>query len=377
MAIKGVEVFLLERPVAVPRGPSCFTYHRREAVIVRLEDDDGTAGWGETWLMPGIVETLQELGGVLLGRDPLASGPAWSALARGSSSWGAISALSMAIDDLRGRRLGVPISTLYGGAIRERVRAYASSGGYRLDVGPEETWPEEVEGYVAEGFTAVKLRIGRFAPERELPILERVRERWPDLRLLVDANGAYALPRAISVGRALERLGFGWYEEPLPRTPDGISYAGYERLTAALDIPIAAAEGLETRGAFHVFLERGGAEIVQPDVGGCGGIGEALFVAQLAALSGRTCVPHCWGGAILIAATLQLHAVLPEPSEVAGMDSPLLELDRFENPLRDELVAEPLALGRDGFVRIPDGPGLGVDIDEELVRSTAVRSARA
>jgi D-galactarolactone cycloisomerase len=154
-----------------------------------------------------------------------------------------------------------------------------------------------------------------------------------------------------------------------------VSYAGYAELSRALDIAVAAAEGLETRGAFHAFLERAGADIVQPDVGGCGGIGEALFVAQLAELYGRTCVPHCWGGAVLIAATLQLHAVLPEPTEVSGMDAPLLELDTFANPMRTDLVDQPFTLDHEGHVAIPTGPGLGIEVDEERVRHLAVMGA--
>jgi D-galactarolactone cycloisomerase len=318
------------------------------------------------------------LGELLIGRDARNAGPLWNALAGATQDWWAVSGVSQAIDDLRGRQLGLPISGLYGGAVRDRVRAYASSGGYHLDRGPEETWPEEVQGFLDEGFTALKLRIGRFDPDRELPIIERLRSDVPaEVTFLADANGAYALPRAIRVGRALERLGFGWYEEPLPRMVRGVSYVGYPELSQSLDIAVAAAEGLETRGAFHAFLQAGGADIVQPDVGGCGGIGEALFVAQLAELYGRRCIPHCWGGAVLIAATLQLLAVLPEPSEVVGMDTALLELDTFANPMRTDLVDRPFRLDDDGFVAIPTAPGLGIELDDERVRAMAVRSLHA
>lgn len=370
-AIAGAEAFVLVHELDEPRGVSCAWYEQRESVVVRLVDEDGVVGWGEACLRPGVVAALDELGELLVGRDPLASRACLSALRASAADQWAVSGLSLALDDLRGRQLGVPAAALYGGAVRDRVRAYASSGGYHREREPEELWPAEAAEMAAAGFTAFKLRIGRYAPARELPVLAAVRERLPELDLLVDANGAYTVPRAIQVGRELERLGFGWFEEPLTRMSDGLSYPGYERLTAALDIPVAAGEGLETRAAFADFLARGAAEIVQPDVGICGGIGEALLVAELAALGGRPCIPHCWGGAILLAGTLQLLAVLPDVCEVGDTGLPLLEFDVFENPLMTRVVAEPFALV-DGHVHIPAGPGLGVEVDEEYVRATDV-----
>jgi D-galactarolactone cycloisomerase len=374
-AIAAVEAFLLVHELDEPRGVSCAWYERRESVLVRIADDDGVAGWGECCLRPGVLGALDELGALLHGRDPLAARALLSELRATTADAWASSALSLALDDLRGRRLGASIATLHGGALRTRVRAYASSGGYHRTRAIEELWPQEAGAFSAAGFTAFKLRIGRHAPARELPVLEAVRAALPQLDLLVDANGAYTLPRALAVGRALEGLGFGWFEEPLMRSRDGLSYPGYERLTAALAIPVAAGEGLETRSAFAAFLARGAAEIVQPDVGICGGIGEALFVAELAALHGRQCIPHCWGGAVMLAATLQLLALLPAVEEIGDGGLPLLEFDVFENPLM-RVVAAPFALDGDGCVAIPDGPGLGVEVDEEQVRALDVRAPR-
>lgn len=374
-AIASVEAFLLVHELDEPRGVSCAWYDRRESVVVRIADDDGVAGWGEGCLRPGVLGALDELGGLLAGRDPLAARALLAELRATTADAWATSALSLALDDLRGRRLGASVAQLLGGPLRDRVRAYASSGGYHRERPPEELWPEEAAEMAAAGYTSFKLRIGRHEPARELPVLEAVRAAVPQLDLLVDANGAYTVPQAIAVGRELEALGYGWFEEPLIRSRDGLSYPGYERVTAALTIPVAAGEGLETRSAFDAFLARGAAEIVQPDVGICGGIGEALFVAELAALHGRACIPHCWGGAIMLAATLQLLALLPASTETGDGGLPLLELDVFENPLT-RVVAAPFALGADGCVAIPDGPGLGVEVDEEYVRAADVRTAR-
>lgn len=342
------------------------TYSSRGSVIVRVEDGDGVVGWGETYRRLGAARSIEELAGVVTGQDPQ-SGALLGRLMAATHDGCAVSAMSIAIDDLRARQLGVPVATLYGGARRSSVAAYASSGGYRDGWEPEEGWKDDVETALSDGFRACKVRIGRYPAARELAGLERLRvDTAAVMDLMVDANGAYSVPTAIVVGRGLERLGFRWFEEPLIRFREGLSYPGYEHLRV-LDIPIAAGEGLETRGAFGAFLKRGCASIVQPDVAICGGIGEALFVAELATLEGRLCVPHAWGGAIQIAATLQLLSTVPEGSELPGRDSPLLELDRFENPMRSELADLRLDL-LDGAVQIPGGPGLGIDVDESFVR---------
>ena len=308
-----------------------------------------------------------EIGEQLVGHDAVRARPLLDALRIATADQFAISALAIAVDDLRARLLGVPISALYGGRRRDNVRGYASSGGYRDGVDPERSWPEEVAAAVREGFTAAKVRVGRYAPGRELPILAKIRgEVGDEIDLMVDANGAYSVPRAREVARGLAELRFRWLEEPLIRFRGGLAYPGYEHL-GDLDIAIAAAEGLETRGQFDAFLDRTPVDIVQPDVAICGGIGELLFVAELAALRGRQCIPHAWGGAVLMAATLHAISLIPEPSEIPGPDSPLLEVDRFDNPIRTRLATEPFTLA-DGLMSIPDGPGLGITVDEDFVR---------
>ena len=365
------EVLILRHQVSVPIGPAAVSYTHRECVMVRLEDGDGHVGWGETYYGPGIGAVASELGMMLHGQAPSQARSLLDGLHETCADSTAISAWAIAIDDLRGRQLGVSVADLYGGRRRDSVRAYASSGGYRDGVDPETSWCDDVRTAVADGFTACKLRIGRFSPGREIPILERVRaETDPAIELMVDANGAYSLPLAVEVGRALERLSFRWFEEPLIRFRGGMSYPGYEGLSV-LDIPIAAGEGLQSRGAFASFIARGGADIVQPDVAICGGVGEAVFIAELAALHGRPCVPHAWGGAVLLAATVQFASLIPEPSELAGALSPLLEVDRFENRMRTELAQVPQEVV-DGRVAVPTGPGLGIEVDEQALRRLAV-----
>jgi D-galactarolactone cycloisomerase len=267
------------------------------------------------------------------------------------------------------------VAALYGGRRRESVRAYASSAGYHATREPEELWPAEVAEAVAEGFSAVKFRIGKYHPERELAVLAAIRaELGPGVQMMADGNGALSVTQSIRVAAGLADLGFTWLEEPINRFRGSQRYPGYNDLTRNAGIAIAAGEGLERRTDFARLLDDG-VDILQPDVAICGGIGEACFVAGLAALHGRACVPHCWGGAIVMAATLQLLAVTPEPTEVDDSYGTILEWDTFENPMRTDLLTEPLTLSG-GRVTIPAGPGLGVEVDEETVRRLDVLAGR-
>jgi D-galactarolactone cycloisomerase len=166
----------------------------------------------------------------------------------------------------------------------------------------------------------------------------------------------------------LRELDFDWLEEPLPQS----GYLGYPELRARLDLPLAGGESLMSRPAAYHALTRGCFDIVQPDVSICGGIAECLFIGEMARLSQVRCIPHCWGGGVMLAATLQVAALLPDPSKLPGMDSPLLEFDVTENPFRTELcVGNPFELN-DGYVTLSDAPGLGIEIDESALRRYAV-----
>jgi D-galactarolactone cycloisomerase len=362
--IDRLDVYLCVADVE-PRGPSSGWYDKRESVLVRLGDADGRTGWGEAGLRPGVVEAARELGATLLGADPRRAGTLNDQLTRTTADQWAVSALSVALDDLRARQLGITVADLYGGRRRDAVRAYASTAGYHATREPEELWPAEAQAAAAGG---IKFRIGGHPAERELPILARIKAaHGAGLEMMADGNGAYSVPQSVRVARGLAELGFTWLEEPVNRFRGNQRYPGYRGLDASLGLALAGGEGLERRSDFDRLLGDG-IDIIQPDVGICGGIGEACFVAELAALRGRACVPHAWGGAVLIAATLQLLAVTPEPTEVEGSYGGLLEWDIFENPMRTDLLAEPLAV-RDGKVAIPVGPGLGIEVDEAAVRS--------
>ena len=169
---------------------------------------------------------------------------------------------------------------------------------------------------------------------------------------MADGNGAYDLADSRRLGAALEGLGFRWLEEPLP-TDD---YLAYAPLAGELSIPLAGGEILESAADTEPYLRAGSFDLVQPDVSICGGIGGVLEIAAAARDAGRFAVPHACSGAIALAATLHILAVLPVPPDAPKWAEPILEHDVGENPIRTDILTEPLTLD-DGWMTIPDGPG--------------------
>lgn len=371
MKISQVETFVLRHPLPRATGPSIQLYTSRETLLVKLSCDDGTVGWGETSPLPGTRGAIDEgCAPLLLGQDPCEHRRLWAQLWAATLGNGfAVAAVDIALHDLWGKATGRSIGELYGGALRKRVPAYASALSYVEGVDPAELWLPEALELVRQGFGAIKMRIGRFAPEHELPLIAQLREALPpDVRLMADGNAAYTLPTAIRVGRALERIGLDWFEEPIPQLwPSHAEYAGYDVLAEHLDIPIAGGEILQSRGAFKVLIDNRKTDIVQPDVAICGGIAECLFVSDLARLAGVQSIPHCWGGAITMAATVHVLALLPDPTGGPATETPMLEYDSTENRFRTELLRDPL-LVHNGAMDVPTGPGLGIAVDEAVLR---------
>jgi D-galactarolactone cycloisomerase len=370
MKITSVEIVELSHPLARAAGPAAVLNNARGCLLVSIHTDDGVVGWGEAVPFAGIRELiLNAFAPRLIGKDPVEIQRTWrdpwmvpyqSALA--------VSAIDVALHDLWGKAIGVPVHQLYGGAYRHVVPAYASAGLYQEGVDPADHWLSEAMGLVERGFKAVKLRMGRFDPDYELPLIRKVRETVPEnVRLMVDAWGSYTLPTAIRVGRELQEMGFYWYEEPLNQN----GYHAYEVLTDRLDIAIAGGENVQSRAGAKELFDRRAIDILQPDVSICGGISDFLFMADLAALYGIRCVPHSFNSAVTAAASAHAAALLPEPTLMPGVDVPMMEYDTTENLLMTDLLREPLVFREGGFV-LPEGPGLGIEIDMAFVKKYRV-----
>jgi D-galactarolactone cycloisomerase len=373
MKIREVTSYVLRHPLpeAEVFGSSKGWHTVRQALVVEVTTDEGLSGFGEAYGPPQPNRTLVDelYAPRLVGRDPLEQAVIWEDLYGtfrdyGRKGWAvaAVSAIDIALWDLKGKALGQPIWKLLGGAFRREVRAYAT-GLYRHRVDDNATaLAREAEGYAAEGFRAMKMKVG-FGVDEDLRNVRAVRAAiGPDRLLAVDANHAYDAAQAIRLGRKAEGADLAWLEEPvLPEDLDG-----YCQVKAALAVPIAGGETEYARWGFRELCARRAVDIVQPDICGCGGFTEAWRIAALASASSLTVYPHVWGTAVGLFASLNLLAALP-PNPPAMMPSePLFELDRTPNPLRDQLALNPPARAGD-VLQVPDGPGLGLELDRRVL----------
>lgn len=371
MRIVAVDTFVLRHALERPFGFSQWWYDARTAMLVRVSADDGTTGWGEAYgpPEPSAAIVAHVLAPLILGADPRDTLPLWERMyartrdsGRGGMVLHALSAVDIALWDLKGRALGVSVSRLLGGRFRERVQAYATGLYFRPQADFAADLAAEARGYAAEGFRAVKLKVG-LDPETDLRHARAVRAALgPGVDLMVDANHAYDAATAIRLGREFERLDVRWFEEPV--IPEDLE--AYAAVAQALDLPIAGGEAEFSRFGFRRLLEARAVDIVQPDLTATGGFTECQRIAALASAHGVRYLPHVWGSAVGLAAGLQFVAALPPATAALRPLEPLFELDRTPNRFRDELAIEPLR-PVDGWLDIPDRPGLGITIDEALL----------
>lgn len=370
MKITSVEAIPLEAPVEKPVGRARQTVqiNARRCLLVKITTDEGLTGYGEglTPVAPRAAAALirDVFTPFLIEKDPLDTEPIWETLYSTNASRGytrgyqliAISAVDIALWDLKGKILGHPVYKLLGGASRDRIPVYAT--GLMLN-GAKKEMIELAREYYDKGFRAMKLKIG-VDEERDLKIVRGLRETFgPDLKIMVDANGAYDPAMAIKIGRKLDTLDVFWFEEPV--TPEDID--GIAHVRESLDMYVASGECEYTKYGFRELFLRKAIDVCQPDISRAGGITECKKIASLAQTFHVLFAPHAWGGAVCITATGHLAMTLP--------NFLLMEFDRVPNPLRDELLVQPLIF-RDGFFYVSDKPGLGIELDEEALKRFAM-----
>ncbi|HET7769210.1 MAG TPA: mandelate racemase/muconate lactonizing enzyme family protein [Chloroflexota bacterium] len=348
-----------------------------EHPIVRVETDEGIVGWGECFrraravAKPAIDDFFAP---ALLDQDPLevellhrrlmgmaqVTGPPGSLAV-------VIAGLDIALWDIRGKALGQPIWKLLGGRVRDRIPVYASS--LRRDLSPVEE-ARRVAGFVEQGYRAYKLHSavpGRIDDpgDRTLDTVREIRAAvGPDVRLLIDVNGAYSVHHAIDIGRRLEELGAFVFECPVPEH----DHRGTRQVADALTIAVAVGESHFTAREFQALLEEGRPDILQPDVVKAAGLTELQKIAQLAALARTPMTAHNTQPTICTAAHLHFCAVHPHvPYEQEYNIEPVSIRDRW-----------PILPGQievlNGHIAVPDGPGLGIEVDEKLVRQLVHRT---
>jgi L-alanine-DL-glutamate epimerase-like enolase superfamily enzyme len=267
----------------------------------------------------------------------------------------ALSGVDIALWDIRGKVEGKPVCELLGTPRRDRVRAYAS----RLMPETEAEATDAVAELVELGFTAVKLGWGPLGrdPDHDVRLAAAAREAANGAEILIDAGHGYGADAAtaIRVARELEELGVYWLEEPF--LPDELD--AYAELADAVEIRVAAGEQDATRWGFRELIEHGHVDVAQPDVTRCGGITELVRIGELAHARGVETVPHAWKSGVIKAASLHVNAVLPDAS--------FQEYCVADTPINTELTVQRLPLEADGCVAVPTGPGLGIELDMDVV----------
>ena len=391
MTITRVEAFPIRLPPAGPdsgRGPSpddgrqhhvgqdyfiavdgwrSIYSRRHETCLVRLEDEDGRVGWGEGQapVSPRTVATIVEdlLRPMLLGRHPLDMEYLWyrmySAMRERGQATGfyvdALAGVDLALFDLVGKCLELPVHRLLGGRFRDRVRVYAGIGGDD-PAGAAEVARQHVDDF---GYDALKLHV--HAPNRRvLELVTAVRDAvGDDVELMVDVHGTRDVSAAIELGRGLQGLGTRWLEAPTLAE----DIRGHAQVTAALDLQVATGEWLRTAWQWRPWIEQRAFDVAMPDIARTG-LTEGKRIAGLCDTFGLPVAPHVGGGGILsVAASLQFSAAIA--------NFQILEHSHGAHAHKAQ-IARAYPVPKDGAFTVDDTPGLGVDIDEDAVRAVTV-----
>jgi D-arabinonate dehydratase/D-galactarolactone cycloisomerase len=350
------------------------------ATIVQVWTDEGLVGIGEcmTRLAPKALQAIvEDLAPILHGRDPQDTEVLWELLYgtmmnRGHSRGFFIEALSgidVALWDLKGKIQGKPVYSLLGGKQRDRLHAYASSLRFR----GLETTLDTARQYLERGFRAMRIKIGQnpHDPSEDLKLIQAIRgEVGDDITLMVDVNCGYHadVKTALRVGRRLEELNIAWYEEPL--SPENVE--GYHLLAPTLDVPIAAGEASFTRYDFKELLTRQAVDIIQPNACRTGGLSEVQKIAALSSAFHIPYAPHTGScSAVALAVGLHIATALPHFLTYEYMQSDWSTAQ--PNPLRHQLVQEPIEVFADGYLAPPpEKPGLGIELNDDILQRYTV-----
>ncbi|MEU4361820.1 galactonate dehydratase [Promicromonospora sp. NPDC023987] len=351
-------------------------------LFLKIETDTGIVGWGEPVLegrAASVAAAVEELSDYLIGKDPRRIEDHWTVLYRagfyrgGGIHMSALAGIDQALWDIKGRALGVPVHELLGGQVRDRIKVYSWIGGDR----PAET-AAQAKAAVERGFSAVKMNgpeelqyvDSRDKVEKVVANVAAVREAvGPNIGIGVDFHGRVHRPMARVLLDALRPYHLMFVEEPvLSEHVDGI--ADVLRNSAT---PIALGERLYSRWDFKDVITSGVVDIIQPDLSHAGGITEVRKIAAMAEAYDIAVAPHCPLGPVALAACLQLDAVAYN----AVIQEQSLGIHyNTSNDLLDYIADPTVFAYEDGSVAIPQGPGLGIEVNEEYVRERAAEGHR-
>lgn len=384
MKITNVRTLALISKYKEPIVDALYPVSERNCLLLLVDTDENITGVGEAACYGGPIVSTQtviekELKPLIIGEDPFRIERVWRKLfhssyehARRGLVLTAIGGIDIALWDIIGKTCKQPVYKLCGG-YKEKILAYASGGYYKRGKTVNEL-AEEVKEYVDNGFKAIKIKVGRnfdspLSPvdlvpsDIELVSFEEDIERVATVRkvigknilLMVDANNAWIPSQAIKMGKEFEKLGVYFLEEPVQT--DNIE--GSIQVANALQIQIAGYETEQGLFGYRDLITKHAIDIAQPDAIWVGGFTEAQKIAVLAQAYGKLCIPHNFGSAISTLINLHFAASIP--------NSQMLEIDCNPNPLRDELLKEPIKIDREGYLKIPNKPGFGIELNEKAV----------
>lgn len=348
----------------------------QDDLIITVETDEGITGYGEVDTAPYVGKAVVDaymshgtcygLREVLAGRDPFDYEQLWNEMWAKTYYYGrfgpamhVMSGIDMALWDIMGKATGKPVHKLLGGSYTDKVRAYASA----LMPYTKEGVVELVNDCVHKGYTAIKLGWGPlgFDYRKDIELITTAKKTaGANVEIMIDIGKRYRLKEALRVARALEELDIFWLEEPLPAE----DLEGFKRLTEGTTMRIATGEEESGRQAFARLINETHIDVVQPDMSRCGGLTEAKKIAVMAADRNILCVPHAFKTGILVAASIHFIAAVPH--------APFLEFSITESAIRRELLTHPFRQ-KDGYVEVPQLPGLGIELNPEVIRKYGVK----
>jgi L-alanine-DL-glutamate epimerase-like enolase superfamily enzyme len=385
MRITDVQAYILqgqkkyENPAGAAESPGVF-----QCCLIRVETDDGIVGWSDVETQPSVAKAcidapdsgagmFEGLRSLCVGEDPFETEKLWEKMYLGSIYFGrrgaaiqALSGIDIACWDIIGKATRRPLWKLLGGAYRSSVRAYAST---LFRPTPDDMRSACAE-YIKHGFTAIKFGWGVFGQDKKLDealVRAARKEIGDDVELLVDPGWKVSRSAfdALETARMLSQYRVFWMEDFM--NPE--DYTGYAKVSegierSGLGVRVAAGEQEATAAGFRRLISEGKVHVAQPDISRCGGITVARKIAWMAREQSIDVCPHAWLTDLLTAASLHVNATLPRAL--------FLEYNVSNSPMLREIIRNPVKLNPGGTISVPEGPGLGIDIDEKAVKKYRV-----
>ena len=375
MKIERIELHQLVGHIDAPYKSSMAWKTTRNTLAVKVIADDGTYGWGETGTdAKGFAEIAQSI----IGENPENFGSIWQSIVNTRYQGGGYagiasnvaSAIDMALHDLVGKARGLPVYEILGGKVRDKICTYATGLFYTERDVNDPTWPDllnEAQEHVESGFKAMKMKIGGLTVDEDVDRVHALRRRvGDDIRIAVDANEAYDPGTAITVARRIADANVTWFEEPTSsrNLDDNLL------ITTKSPVPTAGGESASTRRDVARLLRGRIFDMIQPEIVNVGGISELKLCAQMSEAFNIQFIPHFFNTHISLAGILHVLATIskapPAGSKEPFVNEPVTEFDQTIHPVRSALT-EPFFAQKDGYVTIPDTPGLGIEVNADAL----------